>query len=127
MDKLTSPRGTKAQGKEMVEEGSGRQAAADRISAKYVRMSGGLELVDRLLETDLASSKILCRAGLREMKLLLKYCDIYRCGDSVPLSRSLARGSATTPALSMKRSWSGDAKDALTANSSPSAVAGGGR
>ena len=76
--------------KEMVEEKGLDEAAADRIG-EYVRMSGGLELVDRLLETDLASSKI-AKQGLEEMKLLLKYCDIYGCGDSVSFDVSLARG-----------------------------------
>merc|ERR1712010_332841 len=32
------------------------------------------------------------KQGLEEMKLLLKYCDIYGCGDSVSFDLSLARG-----------------------------------
>ena len=56
--------------KEMVDEKGLDAAAADRIG-EYVRMSGGLELVDKLLETDLGKSKT-AKQGLEDMKLLLK-------------------------------------------------------
>merc|ERR1719245_2342293 len=52
--------------KEMVEEKGLDPAAADRIG-EYVRMSGGLELVDRLLEGPLAGSKI-AKQGLEDMR-----------------------------------------------------------
>ena len=39
---------------------------------EYVRMAGGLELIDKLMESDLAKSKI-AKQGLEDMKLLLRY------------------------------------------------------
>ena len=38
---------------------------------EYVRMSGGLELIDKLMESDLAKSKT-AKQGLEDMKLLLR-------------------------------------------------------
>merc|ERR1712127_29721 len=100
-------------------------AAADRIG-EYVRMSGGLELVDRLLETDLASSKI-AKQGLEEMKLLLKYCDIYGCGDRVSFDVSLARGLDYYTGVIYEAVLVGDAKDANGDLITVGSVAGGGR
>jgi len=111
--------------KEMVEEKGLDEAAADRIG-EYVRMSGGLELVDRLLETDLASSKI-AKQGLEEMKLLLKYCDIYGCGDSVSFDVSLARGLDYYTGVIYEAVLVGDAKDANGELITVGSVAGGGR
>jgi len=42
--------------KEMVDEKGLDEEAADRIG-KYVRMSGGLDLVDQLLESDLGKTR----------------------------------------------------------------------
>merc|ERR1711970_811536 len=53
--------------KEMTEEKGLEEAAADRIG-EFVRMSGGTELIEKLLESKLAESKS-AKQGLEDMKL----------------------------------------------------------
>ena len=74
----------------MVEEKHLDGAVADKIG-EYVRMSGGLELIDKLMASDLGKNKS-ATAGLEGMKMFLKYCDIYGCSDVVSFDLSLARG-----------------------------------
>ena len=76
--------------KEMVEEKNLDPAAADRIG-EYVKRSGGLELIDELLEKDLGKNKS-AKAGLEDMKLFLKYSELFGCSDVVSFDLSLARG-----------------------------------
>merc|ERR1712222_108609 len=76
--------------KEMVEEKGLEAAAADRIG-EWVQMSGGEELVEKLLGSKLAESAK-AKAGLEDMALLLRYCNLYGCSDSVSFDLSLARG-----------------------------------
>merc|ERR1712130_77102 len=66
--------------KEMTEEKGLDEDAADRIG-EYVRMSGGTDLIEKLLDSKLAESKS-AKQGLEDMKLLLKYCSLYGCGDA---------------------------------------------
>merc|ERR1719228_3050510 len=63
--------------REMVDEKGLSSEAADRIG-EYVQISGGLELVDSLLATKLAESAS-ARAGLEDMRLLLRYSALYGC------------------------------------------------
>merc|ERR1712147_607786 len=56
-----------------------------------VQMSGGQELVEKLLGSKLAESAK-AKAGLEDMALLLRYCNLYGCSDSVSFDLSLARG-----------------------------------
>ena len=74
----------------MVEEKNLDPAAADRIG-EYVKCSGGLELIDELLEKDLGKNKS-AKAGLEDMKLFLKYSELFGCSDVVSFDLSLARG-----------------------------------
>lgn len=111
--------------KEMVDEKGLDAAAADRIG-EYVRMSGGLKLVDKLLETDLGKSKT-AKQGLEDMKLLLKYCSIYECGDSVSFDLSLARGLDYYTGVIYEAVLVGDARDAAGELITVGSVAGGGR
>ena len=74
----------------MVEEKNLDPAAADRIG-EYVKRSGGLELIDELLEKDLGKNKS-AKAGLEDMKLFLKYSELFGCSDVVSFDLSLARG-----------------------------------
>merc|ERR1712200_217292 len=53
--------------------------------------SGGLELVDKLMESDLSKSKI-AKQGLEDMRLLLRYCELYKCSENLTFDLSLARG-----------------------------------
>ena len=76
--------------KEMVEEKNLDPAAADRIG-EYVKHSGGLALIDELLEKDLGKNKS-AKAGLEDMKLFLKYSELFGCSDVVSFDLSLARG-----------------------------------
>jgi len=111
--------------KEMVEEKGLDPAAADRIG-EYVRMSGGLELVDKLLTSDLSNSK-LAKQGLEDMKLLLGYCDLYKCGQFVSFDLSLARGLDYYTGVIYEAVLCGDAKDAAGEEITVGSVAGGGR
>merc|ERR1719153_1926700 len=76
--------------KEMCEEKGLSEEAADRIG-EYVKMSGGQDLVDKLLTTKLAESAS-AKAGLEDMRLLLNYCALYTCAEVVSFDLSLARG-----------------------------------
>merc|ERR1711874_945712 len=51
----------------------------------------GEELVEKLLGSKLAESAK-AKAGLEDMALLLRYCNLYGCSDSVSFDLSLARG-----------------------------------
>jgi histidyl-tRNA synthetase len=75
----------------MVEEKNLDPAAAERIG-EYVQLSGGLELIDKLLASDLGQKSKCAKAGLEDMKLFLKYSDLYGCSDVVSFDLSLARG-----------------------------------
>jgi len=111
--------------KEMVEEKGLDPAAADRIG-EYVCMSGGADLVDKLLQSDLGKSK-LAKAGLEDMKLLLGYCDLYKCGQFVSFDLSLARGLDYYTGVIYEAVLCGDAKDASGELITVGSVAGGGR
>lgn len=65
--------------------------AADRIG-EYVRLNGGLELVDQLLaDPKLKTSKV-ALAGLESMKLFLNYAKLYKVDNITSFDLSLARG-----------------------------------
>jgi len=77
--------------KEMVEEKKLDEVAADKIGSFVNGMSGGLELVDKLLESDLGKNKS-ATSGLEGMRQFLKYAEMYGCKDVVSFDMSLARG-----------------------------------
>merc|ERR1711899_174424 len=74
----------------MVDEKGLEAEAADRIG-EWVQMSGGQELVEKLLGSKLAESAK-AKAGLGFMALILRCCTLYGCSDSVSFDLSLARG-----------------------------------
>ncbi|GLH03358.1 Elongation factor 1-beta' [Gryllus bimaculatus] len=77
--------------KEMVEEKGLAVCAADAIG-QYVCLSGGIELVDQLLNDEkLKKAKSAC-VGLEAMKIFLQYCNIYDLQKQVKFDLSLARG-----------------------------------
>ncbi|XP_067949308.1 histidine--tRNA ligase-like isoform X2 [Watersipora subatra] len=77
--------------KEMVEEKGLDEKTADRIG-EYVKMSGGLQLVDTLkADLQMIGNKD-CMKALAEMETLLKYCQLYKVQDWVSFDLSLARG-----------------------------------
>merc|ERR1712130_300977 len=101
------------------------EAAADRIG-EFVRMSGGEDLIEELLKGKLAESKI-AKQGLEEMKLLLRYCSLYGCGEVVSFDLSLARGLDYYTGVIYEAVLCGDAKDEAGEEISVGSVAGGGR
>lgn len=77
--------------KEMVEEKGLDEATADKIG-EYVRLNGGDELVDKLLNDEKLKNVKAAVQGLEEMKLLLKYCGIFGVLKQARFDLSLARG-----------------------------------
>jgi len=111
--------------KEMVEEKGLEEAAADRIG-EFVRMNGGADLIESLLTSKLAESKS-AKKGLEDMKLLLRYCDLYNCLDVVSFDLSLARGLDYYTGIIYEAVLMGDNKDVNGELISVGSVAGGGR
>jgi histidyl-tRNA synthetase len=77
--------------KEMIDEKGLDEASANKIG-EYVRLSGGMELVDKLLADEKLKKVPAAVEGLEGMKLLLKYCGIFGVSDKVVFDLSLARG-----------------------------------
>ncbi|CAK8683518.1 unnamed protein product [Clavelina lepadiformis] len=75
---------------EMLEKGL-TEETADKIGV-YVQMSGGQELVEHLLSDKLLMTSKCAMAGLNDIKLLLRYLQIYQLGNKVSFDMSLARG-----------------------------------
>jgi len=111
--------------KEMIDEKGLDEAAADRIG-EFVRMSGGLELIEELLNGKLAESKI-AKQGLDEMRLLLNYCNLYGCGKAVSFDLSLARGLDYYTGVIYEAVLIDDAEDEAREEIRVGSVAGGGR
>lgn len=105
--------------REMVEEKGLDGEAADRIG-EFVRMSGGEDLIASLLEGNLGKSKSAVK-GLEDMRLLLRYCDLYDCGNVVNFDLSLARGLDYYTGVIYEAILVGDREDSV------GSVAGGGR
>lgn len=59
---------------------------------EYVQHNGGIELVDKLLEDEKLKNVPSAVQGLEEMRLLLKYCNIFGVGNQISFDLSLARG-----------------------------------
>lgn len=77
--------------KEMIDEKGLDEVSADKIG-EYVRLSGGTELVEKLLNDEKLKKISAAVEGLEGMKLLLKYCAIFGVTDQVVFDLSLARG-----------------------------------
>lgn len=77
--------------KEMIDEKGLDESTADKIG-EFVRLSGGVELVDKLLSDEKLKRVPAAVEGLEGMKLLLKYCAIFGVTEKVRFDLSLARG-----------------------------------
>lgn len=77
--------------KEMIDEKGLEEKVANKIG-EYVRLSGGQELVEKLLKDEKLKKVASAVEGLEGMKLLLKYCSIFGLTDDVVFDLSLARG-----------------------------------
>lgn len=77
--------------KEMIDEKGLDEATADKIG-EYVRLSGGVELIEKLLNDSKLKNVKSAVQGLEEMKLLLNYCNTFGVTNQVLFDLSLARG-----------------------------------
>ncbi|KAK3757546.1 hypothetical protein RRG08_032713 [Elysia crispata] len=77
--------------KEMVEEKGLDPSTADKIW-EYVQLSGGTELLGKLLQDESLTSQKRAVEGLEDIKLLLQYCEAYGISNRVSFTMSLARG-----------------------------------
>lgn len=76
---------------EMINEKGLDEATADKIG-EYVRLNGGIELVDKLLEDEKLKAIPSAVQGLEGIKLLLKYCNVMGLDKEILFDLSLARG-----------------------------------
>ncbi|XP_045763860.1 histidine--tRNA ligase, cytoplasmic isoform X2 [Maniola jurtina] len=76
---------------EMINEKGVQPEAADRIG-EYVRLNGGTELADKLLQDEKLSKSKSAVEGLEGIKLLLHYCELFGIKDKILFDLSLARG-----------------------------------
>ncbi|XP_026747316.1 histidine--tRNA ligase, cytoplasmic isoform X2 [Trichoplusia ni] len=76
---------------EMINEKQISPDAADRIG-EYVRLNGGVELVEKLLKDEKLSKTKAAVEGLEGVKLLLEYCELFGIKDKILFDLSLARG-----------------------------------
>lgn len=75
----------------MINEKGISPEAADRIG-EYVRLNGGIELADKLLQDDKLRKSKGAVEGVEGIKLLLDYCEIFGIKDKILFDLSLARG-----------------------------------
>ncbi|XP_053690901.1 histidine--tRNA ligase isoform X2 [Sabethes cyaneus] len=77
--------------REMIAEKGLDASVADRIG-EFVRLSGGVELVDKLAEDENLKKIKPALEGIADMRLLLQYCEIFGVKDQIVFDLSLARG-----------------------------------
>ncbi|KAJ1655566.1 Cytoplasmic and mitochondrial histidine tRNA synthetase [Dispira simplex] len=77
--------------KEMVVDKNLNPQVADRIG-EYVRLHGGVELIDRLAQDPTLMADASARQGLEEMRALFKYAGIFGITPKLLFDLSLARG-----------------------------------
>lgn len=75
----------------MIEEKGLDGVTADKIG-EYVRLSGGVELIDTLLQNEHLNKSASATKGLEAMRLLLNYCATLGLTKEVLFDLSLARG-----------------------------------
>lgn len=75
----------------MINEKGISPEAADRIG-EYVRLNGGIELADKLLQDEKLCKSKGAVEGVEGIKLLLDYCEIFGIKDKILFDLSLARG-----------------------------------
>lgn len=112
--------------KEMIDEKGLEEATADRIG-EYVRLSGGLELVDKLMNDEKLKKVPAAVEGLEGMKLLLKYCAIFGVNEDVVFDLSLARGLDYYTGVIYEAVLKGEKSTKKKEDETIGSVAGGGR
>ncbi|XP_049548310.1 histidine--tRNA ligase, cytoplasmic-like [Anopheles darlingi] len=76
---------------EMIEQKGLDEKTVDRIRT-YVTLTGGVELIEQLEEDSQLKHFEDAIEGLRDMRLLLKYCELLGVQDRITFNLSLARG-----------------------------------
>jgi histidyl-tRNA synthetase len=113
--------------KEMIDEKGLDEATANKIG-EYVRLSGSFELADTLLNDEKLKSVKSAVQGLEEIKLLLKYCEIFGVLNQVRFDLSLARGLDYYTGVIYEAVLLGDEKNRKRKDEETiGSVAGGGR
>merc|ERR1739844_367363 len=112
--------------KEMVEEKHLDPEIAEKIG-QYVKRSGGQDLIDELLASELGQKSKSAKAGLEDMKLFLNYSDLFGCADVVSFDLSLARGLDYYTGIIYEAVLTDDNKDEKGEEIRVGSVAGGGR
>lgn len=112
--------------KEMINEKGLDEGTANKIG-EYVRLSGGTELVEKLLKDDKLKAVKSAVQGLEDMQLLLKYCTIFGIMNQVRFDLSLARGLDYYTGVIYEAVLLGDEKERKKGEETIGSVAGGGR
>ena len=110
----------------MVETKNLAPEAADRIGT-FVKLNGGAQLIEELLTSDLGTKSKIAKEGLEDMKLFLKYCELFGCADAVSFDLSLARGLDYYTGIIYEAILIDDNKDEKGEDIRVGSVAGGGR
>lgn len=110
----------------MIDEKGLDEATADRIG-EYVRLSGSLDLVDQLLADEKLKNVKSAVEGLEGIKLLLKYCNLFKVGHQVLFDLSLARGLDYYTGVIYEAVMKGDPSNKKKDQETVGSVAGGGR
>ncbi|XP_064633027.1 histidine--tRNA ligase, cytoplasmic-like [Lineus longissimus] len=111
---------------EMINEKGLSPIVADKIGT-YVQLNGGTELIERLLKDPHLSANEAAVDGLEQMKLLLRYCDLYGVLDRVSFDLSLARGLDYYTGVIYEGALKGQFTNASGELVGVGSVAGGGR
>ncbi|XP_013926458.1 PREDICTED: histidine--tRNA ligase, cytoplasmic-like [Thamnophis sirtalis] len=111
---------------EMVGEKGLAPEIADQIGG-YVRLHGGLSLIEQLLQDPKLSQNKLAREGLEEVKQLFKYLDIFGISDQFSFDLSLARGLDYYTGVIYEAILLKEPNDPVEESVGVGSVAGGGR
>lgn len=112
----------------MIDEKGLDETTADKIG-EYVRLNGGIDLIERLLNDENLSRIPLVISSLASLKLLLEYCNLLGVTNNIIIDLSLARGldyytgTIFEAVLKPKTPTADDAHDIESIGS----IAGGGR
>ena len=77
--------------KEMTEEKGLDGAVADKIG-EYVKLKGGIDLLEKLEADGLLTANKVANEGIKEMKILFGYLNVFNVADKISFDLSLARG-----------------------------------
>uniref|UniRef100_A0A8C5WSF7 Class II Histidinyl-tRNA synthetase (HisRS)-like catalytic core domain-containing protein n=1 Tax=Laticauda laticaudata TaxID=8630 RepID=A0A8C5WSF7_LATLA len=111
---------------EMVGEKGLAPEIADHIGG-YVRLHGGLSLIEQLLQDPKLSQNKLAQEGLEEVKQLFKYLDLFGISDQISFDLSLARGLDYYTGVIYEAILLQEPNDRMEESVGVGSVAGGGR